>query len=202
MWEIINKISKANISPNQLFLMYGMYEKIQVPMNSTVERTKEDVSDLVKENFIELNENKRYTITTKGLNLIEELDNYFTKAKKKTNAQLMGKEFSEKIQEYRNVFPSGKLPSGVPARQNIKALNESFRWFFENYNYTWDQVLNATRMYVNEYRSTNYLYMVTSQYFIAKQDKHKVKNSKLADYCDMVIEGVNLEVHSFKEKVV
>ena len=57
-------------------------------------------------------------------------------------------------------------------------------------------------MYVNEYRSDNYMYMVTSQYFIAKQDKHKVKNSKLADYCDMIIDGVESEIHTFKEKIV
>ena len=44
--------------------------------------------------------------------------------------------------------------------------------------------------------------MSTSQYFVAKQDKHKVKTSALADYCDMIVDGVETEIHKFKEKVV
>ena len=44
--------------------------------------------------------------------------------------------------------------------------------------------------------------MKTSQYFVAKQDKNKVKYSELADYCDMIHEGVEPEDKHFKEKVV
>jgi len=33
-------------------------------------------------------------------------------------------------------------------------------------------------------------------------DKHKVKHSKLADYCDMIKDGVQTKQHHFKEKVV
>ena len=56
---------------------------------------------------------------------------------------------------------------------------------------------------VNYYKNKDYLYMKTSQYFICKQDKHKVKHSELADYCDMVRDGVSTDViEHFKEKVV
>ena len=45
--------------------------------------------------------------------------------------------------------------------------------------------------------------MKTSQYFICKQDKHKVKHSELADYCDMIKEGLSHRGDDFfKEKVV
>ena len=57
-------------------------------------------------------------------------------------------------------------------------------------------------MYVNEYQKNNYMYMQNSQYFISKQDKHKVKTSKLADYCDMIRDGIVNEEDHFKEKVV
>ena len=57
-------------------------------------------------------------------------------------------------------------------------------------------------MYVNEYSANNYLYMQNSQYFISKQDKHRVKRSQLADYCDMIREGVEIDTKHFKEKVV
>ena len=44
--------------------------------------------------------------------------------------------------------------------------------------------------------------MNNSQYFISKQDKHRVKSSTLADYCDMIRDGIDTEEQSFKEKVV
>ena len=130
------------------------------------------------------------------------LDNYFIKAKKKTDIQLMGKDFADNINMYRETFPNIRLPSGKPARVNVKMLSESFRWFFETYDYTWKDVIKASKMYVNEYRDAEYLYMQTSQYFICKQDKHRVKHSTLADYCDMILEGVSTEDEHFKENVV
>ncbi len=160
-----------------------------------------DFDNLISEKYIEKLE-KGYNITVDGKLLMNHLDNYFIKAKKKTNIQLMGKDFNEQLKIYRETFPAKKLPSGKPARQNMKALSESFRWFFETYDHTWKQVIEATKMYVNEYRDSEYLYMMTSQYFISKQNKHKVITSLLADYCDMIIEGVTTEDEHFKENVV
>jgi hypothetical protein len=58
-------------------------------------------------------------------------------------------------------------------------------------------------MYVNEYKEVDYLYMMTSQYFISKQDKNKIKQSTMADYCDMIVEGVtDNKPKPFKENVV
>ena len=147
-------------------------------------------------------EDGQYTLTDKAKLFIVTLDNYFIKAKKKTNIQLMGKDFLEKIKTYREIFPAKKLPSGNLARNNVKALGEAFRWFFETYDHDWDTILKATSMYVNEYRDKQYMYMKTSQYFISKQDKHRVKHSSLADYCDMILEGINTEDEHFKENVV
>jgi hypothetical protein len=106
------------------------------------------------------------------------------------------------INNYRLVFPAKKLPSGKPARNNVKALGEAFRWFFDTYDHDWAIIHKATKMYVNEYRDADYMYMQTSQYFICKQDKHRVKHSTLADYCDMILEGVSTEDEHFKENVV
>jgi len=114
----------------------------------------------------------------------------------------MGKKFATKLNEYREIFPAGKLPSGKPARVNVRTLENSFRWFFETYDFSWDEIIDATRMYVNEYRDAQYMYMKTSQYFVAKEDKNKVKSSDLADYCDMIRDGVSTEDDHFKENVV
>jgi hypothetical protein len=201
MWELLQKILKDKITPNQLLLLYSIHERISVPQIKPLS----EVGYLVKAGYVvqHKKENKRsYTITRDGKSIIRKYDNYFIKAKKKTNIQLMGKDFLDKLNEYREIFPAGKLPSNKPARQNIKSLETAFRWFFETYDFTWDEIIRATKMYVNEFRDKEYLYMKNSQYYISKQDKNKVKHSELADYCDMIKDGVIDRPTHFKDKVV
>ena len=174
-------------------LLFGLHEGI-TPSN--VE--EQDIFALFAEKYI--NEDK--SITAEGNKVITTLSNYFTVNKKKTDKELLGKSGVLNIAQYRDIFPKGKLPSGVPARNNIKILTENFRWFFAEYDYTWEEVIKATKMYVNEYQKNNYMYMQNSQYFISKQDKHKVKTSTLSDYCDMIRDGIVDESDHFKEKVV
>ncbi len=196
MWELFQIMLKNNLTPNQVLLLFGIKEGVSLP-----QITNDDKLALEKLGFLIL-DNDKYTMSAEAKSLIVHLDNYFTKAKKKTDAQLMGQDFVDKINIYREVFPNIKLPSGKPARVNVKMLSESFRWLFETYDYTWEQIIKATRMYVNEYRDAQYMYMQTSQYFICKQDKHKVKSSTLADYCDMIRDGIETESKHFKENVI
>ena len=144
-----------------------------------------------------------YQLTPKGKSIVIKYNNLYKIAKKRTSKQLMGEGYAEMLKIYREAWPAGKLPSGKPGRQNVRTLENCFRWFFETYDYTWEEVAHATVMYTNEYKEKDYMYMKTSQYFICKQDKHKVKHSELADYCDMIRDGVTLETKEhFKEKVV
>ena len=196
MWELFQKILAQKLTPNQALILFSMKQKVGLAsVEDTDKKALVDLGLIVKENGT-------YTMSPEARMFCIRLDNYFIKAKKKTDIQLMGKNFVDKINSYREIFPAKRLPSGNPARNNVKALVENFRWFFETYDYTWEDVMKATKMYVNEYRDAGYLYMQTSQYFISKQDKHKVKHSRLADYCDLIIEGINTEDDHFKEKVV
>ena len=196
MWELFQIMLKNNLTPNQVLLLFGIKQGVSLP-----QITNDDKLALERAGYLIL-DNGKYTMSAEAKSLIVHLDNYFTKAKKKTDAQLMGQDFVDKINTYREIFPNIKLPSGKPARVNVKMLSESFRWLFETYDYTWEQIIKATKMYVNEYRDAQYMYMQTSQYFICKQDKHKVKSSTLADYCDMIKDGVETESKHFKENVI
>lgn len=196
MWELFQIMLKNNLTPNQVLLLFGIKQGVSLP-----QVTNDDKLALERLGYLTL-DNGKYTMSAEAKSLIVHLDNYFTKAKKKTDAQLMGQDFVDKINIYREIFPNMKLPSGKPARVNVKMLSESFRWLFETYDYTWEQIIKATKMYVNEYRDAQYMYMQTSQYFICKQDKHKVKSSTLADYCDMIRDGIETESKHFKENVI
>lgn len=192
MWELFQKVLRHGITPNQCFLLFSIH-------NNTTPSTyiEEDYNVLVEQGYI-----KDKELTQDALKIIAQLDNYFIVNKKKTTKQLLGKSGTDNIKQYREIFPPGKLPSGVPSRNNVKILTENFRWFFSEYDYTWEEIIKATKMYVNEYRDNQYMYMQNSQYFVSKQDKHRVKRSQLADYCDMIRDGVTVEEKHFKEKVV
>ncbi len=195
MWELFQKMQKFNLTPNQTFLLLSFY-KGMTP--TTI--TKDDKLALINHGYINGKEN---FVTHEGSKIVRTLDSYFNIKTNKTSKVLMGDFHDNFIIKYRELFPTGKLPSGVPSRNNVKILTENFRWLFSEYDYTWAEILKATKMYVNEYQKNNWLYMQNSQYFISKQDKHKVKTSKLADYCDMVRDGVSTDDEDhFKEKVV
>ena len=160
MWDLFQKIIKANLTPNESLILFSMKQKVSLPLLD-----QKDKVSLVNKGFLELKD-KKYIMTSQSKAICARLDSYFIKIKKKTDIQLMGKDF------------------------------------LETYDHSWDQIHEATRMHVNEYRDAEYMYMQTSQYFICKQDKHRVKHSTLADYCDMIVDGVSTEDEHFKENVV
>lgn len=193
MWELFNLVQKNDLSPNQFFLLLSIREKISVTTFN-----QEDYNKLVKIDYIRDNK-----ITVKGNNVINSIDSYFSGKKSKSINDLLGINYIKKVNDYRELFPKGKLPSGSPSRNNVKSLTENFVWFFSQYDFTWDEVLEATKMYIEEYKRENYQYMQNSLYFISKQDKNKVKFSKLADYCDMIRDGYNMNNNDlFKDKIV
>ena len=197
MDEIFNKIIKEGLTPNALYILYA-YKSNVIPsklVNSSIE-----VARLNSEEWLINNK-----LSPKGAQLIQELDTYFKVSKKKTSTQVMGDDFLTKIDDYLEIFPKFKLPSGKYARSDKKNLENNFRWFFESHSYDWDTVINATKMYVDEYERQGYKYMRTSQYFIRKlSPAEKTFESELANYCEVYMNGdtdYNNDSH-FKEKVV
>jgi hypothetical protein len=161
-----------------------------------------EAASLVLKKHIEADENGRIKITESGYEIINTLEKYYSSSKRKSDKKVMGNEFESMITKYRELFPKKKLPSGKLARNNVKTLTDNFKWFFSTYDYTWEEIIKATERYIKEYREKDWQYMKTSQYFISKQDKHKVKVSELADYCDMIRDGIQISDDHFKERVV
>jgi hypothetical protein len=115
----------------------------------------------------------------------------------------MGDDYKKDISDFINSFPTTKLPNGKYARSNTKNIETNFQWFFENYEYSWETIKQATDMYVSEYRANNYLYMRTALYFIRKNDGTKTVHSDLADYCDKIKNNVSYTPQKyFKTKIL
>ena len=179
-----NTLIKWNISPNQVYLLDCFRSKIRV-------------SDIINENgeylvcqakgFIDEEGN----LTKKGITVLEEYETFISKAKKKVASEVLGTDMNERINEYRNIWPSKRLPSGELARQSSQELKDKFVWFFKTYpEYDWDLVLDATDYYNEVFRRKNYMYMATSSYFIKKTNPQtKEVSSKLADYCQEILDN-------------
>lgn len=196
MTEIFNKLIQMNITPNTYYVLHCIKENI-VPA-SFVNKELE-CKRLQNDNWL----TDDLQLTTKSIIFIEEIEGFLKKTKKKTATDLMGQNFTSKLQEYLEIFPNIKLPSGKYARVAIKNLETVFKWFFENYNYDWDTIIKATEKYVDEYSVRNYKYMMTSQYFIKKQKIDKSIESELANYCELIKTNPDGEGTSyFKERVV
>lgn len=195
MQEVFDKLIKAGISPNAFYVLYCIHNKI-VPNKSV--NTSLEVSRLLSGNYL----TESLELSGNSLKFMSEIEGYFKKSKKKTSQILMGDDFQDNLKAYNELFPKGKLPSGVPARVNIKGLENAFRWFFENFSYSWETVLKATEKYVDEYSMNRYNYMRNSQYFVRKQNTDKTWDSTLATYCDMIEADDYEEPNYFKENIV
>ena len=188
--EMFDEMSVHKLSPNQYYLLCCIRDSISpLKINMHLE-----LRSLVANGWL-TSENK---LTPKAHTLIGKLEKLFTINKKKTSKALMKGNFMENIKAYKEMFPNQKLPSGKAARSANGNLEKGFRSFFDNFEYTWETILKATAVYVNEHQKNNYLYMRTSQYFVRKDNL-----SDLADLCENILTGgYEEEEKKIKVKVV
>lgn len=133
-------------------------------------------------------------LTNKAITILNEFEMYIVKTKKKVASEVLGVDMNDRIKEYREIWPAKRLPSGELARQNVQELKDKFVWFFKTYpEYDWDLILDATDYYNEVFKKKNYMYMATSSYFIKKTNPQtKEVSSKLADYCQQIIDNPKL----------
>lgn len=197
MEDIFNKLITNNLTPNQFYFLWCKQQSISPSFNISINL---EYTRLKLGGWIDENDN----LSSKSIILLQELNSFFKISKKKTTTDLLGKDFGPMIEEYSEIFPKLKLPSGKYARADKKNLENAFRWFFEHHNYNWSTIIAATKLYVDTYERQGYKYMRTSQYFIRKTNTaEKTFESELADYCNMYINGGNdYEEKHFSERVV
>ena len=192
MEKIFQTLVKEGITPNQLYVLWCIREKIS-PSMINIHLEMRGLSEYVDGT----------SLTGKALSLLIEIDENFKDKKAKNEKDLMGSDHMKKIDEYCEIFPDLKLPSGKYARDAAKNLEVNFKWFFKNHEYDWNTIMEATKKYIYEYEQKSYNYMRTCKYFIKKQEKDGSITSDLANYCDMVIKGTGDTDHfHFSEKVV
>lgn len=192
LYESFKHIERIGLSPDELYYLICLSEnkKPQNILNNIVKKK------LLNKKYIEIID-KKESITQEAVNLLKFLT---IDVKGPSATQVL-----DYIDSYREIFPKGHLPSGVPARQNRKNLEAAFRWFFKNYNYDWSTIIKAANYYVKIFERKDYKYMQNSQYFIRKVNPDKTINSTLATYCDIIQSGeqeMDEKRDGFSDKVV
>lgn len=187
-YQLWKTIIKWKLSPNQVYFLDCCRDKI-IPsrdlINPDAERIIAHSKGLITEDG---------TLTNKAAEILNEFETLLIKTKKKVATEVLGENSLDKVKEYREIWPSKRLPSGELARQSTQELKDKFVWFFKNYpEYDWDLILDATDYYNEVYKKKNYMYMVTSSYFIKKTNPQtKETSSKLADYCQQILDNPKL----------
>lgn len=194
MIQLVNLCKDENISISDLTYLYCLSNKIDF---SQVGIKNVDVMILANKSFLD----EDFKITQKTLNILKDVDLMFKKGKKSPK-QMEEKDAADCINMYREMWPARILPSGKPARVSKNIITECFKWFFTNYDYTWDTVIEATARYLDVQEKENYRVCRTSQYFIVKTTQEKIKESVLADYCELILNGDEEENVGFKQRVV
>jgi hypothetical protein len=110
-------------------------------------------------------------ITPSGIKIIDEFYGQIEPKKKVViTSQMKHPQVDDLLLDYRDYFPKGAV-SGRVLRTSPTDLKKRFNDFFKKYpDYTWEEVLDATEMYANTFKSSanGHTYMKNSTYFIMK----------------------------------
>jgi hypothetical protein len=195
--EFFAVLKKNGITPNQ----YERLLELSVHNTGQLLFLVQDNQSLFDNEMIVETKDGKYFVTQKGEGLIKKIETLFRK--ETAGSKKVDSDFTANVEAYRELFPNIKLPSGVYARSAVKNLEPALIWFFENFNYSWDTVLKATKMYINEYEIKRWMYLKNSQYFIRKQNAYKQYTSELANYCENILNGADENNKNvFESKVV
>jgi hypothetical protein len=159
----LERLKSEGLTPDEYCILYCLYRRVDPAEFMSVTNVYDN---LVALKYIRENPDVEgvYNLTGTGLKLFEKPD-----------------DFMQFVDEYRNLFPKGvKSGNGTPIRGDKNGIIKKLTWFLMTYpEFSKRTILEATRLYVEQMRMNNYMYMTQADYFI-----QKAGGSKLASLCE------------------
>lgn len=163
-----SELEKLDLKPLEYVFLFYLFSKIDY-----IDMFTEKSIDLVK-----LVDNK-FIVVQKDIPIL-------TNKGKKLFDALINSDLDTNCKKYQALFPNNVKSGGkVPIRSNINDIKEKFTRFFKIYDYTWEDILGATKLYLDDKKLDNWKYISTAAHFIIKQEHDMGKKSLLASYIDM-----------------
>jgi len=207
---VLNTLLKEDMSINELFILIALHQnKIDLLDLYDNNGTRSQVliyeyQNLHMHGFLDQSSDTlMYGISEKGIELVEELMAGFECQEEQEPVI----DTSKLSFEYLELFPKIKLPSQKYARSSAVEIEKKLKTFIRNYRsvfkkhykikLTNELILAATRNYVDRYAKDGYKFMVTSSYFIQKNEK-----SALADEILAISQGLDKKaINKFEKRL-
>lgn len=161
----LDKCSEYNLTPTQFVYLYCLHTDQEFPWS--VPRTQ--VAELEELGWIK--------ITPEGPVVREKFLIFVGQTSATTD------EVYDWIDEWRDLWPVGVKSGGRPVRGDKKGCNVKMKKFVQEYDYTKEEIFEATKIYVFEKSRDNNRYMTCADYFIIKNGA-----STLASFCEDIRE--------------
>ncbi len=188
-----NYCKKHKYTPNEILMLFCVKMGIKCPIPYVNEDY--EIRKLITDGLLEIDGR---VLTPKGQKVFDEVNK---KVEEKPALPTVDEQFAK---EYLECFPKMVLPSNKPARVSSKLIIKNLNWFINTYpQYDKDTILTATKYYIRKFKEQDYKYMRNSQYFISKEATNKMISSTLAEFCQLIIDGVEEdEPKDFETKVL
>lgn len=172
-----NLLAEHNLSIDEFLVLIHLDDELY--NNST-----NVLKPLEEKQFIKIISNEKVILREKGKLLLEliSIEKISSSNKKRIvkSDRLVNSELNSFINDFRNKF-KGLKPGSMGSESACKL--KMFRWMKENPQYTPEQILNATEIYVKSLN--NYQYLQQADYFIYKKEG-KDEQSKLSAFIDEI----------------
>lgn len=164
-------LEKNDLSPNEFIYLYIIFNGLNVSTYHLDERF-----NLQKKGFLEYIKDE-VLITKKTIDLF---------VKKSKSEQVKEDVLGEFVEKYRNLFPGGIKSGDRLVQGDLLGCLRKFRAFKRKFKYSEDQILEATKNYLNAKKKANYHMITCADYFIEKNGA-----SMLASYCENLDKQIN-----------
>lgn len=180
---MINKkaMDEYGLNIHSLITLYDIHTKNKLGkyLNNTL--FKKTITFLIDNKFITEISPFNFKIRGKGLEVLEIMTSDITPTIKKDKIKKTERAILNEIDidKYRSLW-KGLKPGSMGSKQACK--NKLIKWMKENPEYSFNDIINAAKTYINSV--DNLRYLQNADYFIYKQDKSGINSSRLSSFID------------------